>query len=74
MARIDDNKELHCSFCGKSESEVQKLISGPGYIFAMNVYLYVMVFLRVTMKKAGTIWIRKIFPSLRKSKMYWINM
>ena len=30
MARIDDNKELHCSFCGKSESEVQKLISGPG--------------------------------------------
>lgn len=30
MARLDENKELHCSFCGKGESEVQKLISGPG--------------------------------------------
>ncbi len=30
MARLDENRELHCSFCGKSENEVQKLISGPG--------------------------------------------
>ena len=25
-------KKLHCSFCGKSEAEVQKLVAGPGGI------------------------------------------
>jgi len=25
----DDEKELHCSFCGKSQNEVKKLIAGP---------------------------------------------
>ena len=24
----DQDKELHCSFCGKSQSEVKKLIAG----------------------------------------------
>jgi ATP-dependent Clp protease ATP-binding subunit ClpX len=24
------NKELHCSFCGKSQKEVKKLVAGPG--------------------------------------------
>jgi ClpX C4-type zinc finger len=24
---------LHCSFCGKSQHEVQKLVAGPGWIF-----------------------------------------
>lgn len=27
---MDDNKKLRCSFCGKKEDEVGKLISGPG--------------------------------------------
>jgi len=26
-------KKLHCSFCGKSEDEIQKLAAGPGGIF-----------------------------------------
>ncbi len=26
-------KALHCSFCGKSQHEVQKLVAGPGFIF-----------------------------------------
>lgn len=30
---MTDNKNLHCSFCGKSRSEVDKLIAGP------NVYI-----------------------------------
>ena len=25
----DDNKLLYCSFCGKSQNEVRKLIAGP---------------------------------------------
>jgi hypothetical protein len=26
-------KKLHCSFCGKSETEIKKLAAGPGGIF-----------------------------------------
>jgi ATP-dependent Clp protease ATP-binding subunit ClpX len=28
-----DQEPLHCSFCLKSQHEVQKLIAGPGFIF-----------------------------------------
>ena len=27
---IDQYKSLHCSFCGKTESQVERLIAGPG--------------------------------------------
>ena len=30
MARIDDPRELRCSFCGKTQSQVQRMIAGPG--------------------------------------------
>ena len=26
----EKNKELHCSFCGKSENQVHRMIQGPG--------------------------------------------
>lgn len=29
VKKHDDEKELHCSFCGKSQNEVKKLIAGP---------------------------------------------
>jgi ATP-dependent Clp protease ATP-binding subunit ClpX len=29
VKKHDDEKELHCSFCGKSQHEVKKLIAGP---------------------------------------------
>ena len=33
-----DEKQIRCSFCGKTQDEVNKLISGPG------VYIYVLDF------------------------------
>ncbi len=30
MAKNDENKQIKCSFCGKSEDQVVKLVSGPG--------------------------------------------
>lgn len=30
MAKMDDQRELRCSFCGKRQDEVQRLIAGPG--------------------------------------------
>jgi len=29
VKKHDDEKDLHCSFCGKSQNEVKKLIAGP---------------------------------------------
>jgi ATP-dependent Clp protease ATP-binding subunit ClpX len=29
MSKSDDGKLLYCSFCGKSQHEVRKLIAGP---------------------------------------------
>ena len=29
MAENNDKKNLYCSFCGKSQHEVRKLIAGP---------------------------------------------
>ena len=30
MAKYDENNELRCSFCGKPQSQVKRLISGSG--------------------------------------------
>lgn len=30
MAKIDEKKHLKCSFCGKSQEQVKRLIAGPG--------------------------------------------
>ncbi|GAA0180643.1 ATP-dependent Clp protease ATP-binding subunit ClpX [Clostridium sediminicola] len=30
MAKYDDKKQLKCSFCGKSQEQVRRLIAGPG--------------------------------------------
>jgi len=30
LAKLNRDKEPHCSFCGKSQSAVEKLIVGPG--------------------------------------------
>ncbi len=30
MSNIDENKELRCSFCGRANSQVNRLIHGPG--------------------------------------------
>ena len=35
-ADIKSNKLLKCSFCGKSQQEVRKLIAGPSYVFVCN--------------------------------------
>ena len=30
MSKYDENNELRCSFCGKPQSQVKRLISGSG--------------------------------------------
>ena len=37
-----NEKVMYCSFCGKSQNEVRKLIAGPSVLFVMNVLIYAM--------------------------------
>ena len=30
MSKYDENKQLRCSFCGKTQSQVKRLVEGPG--------------------------------------------
>ncbi|MDF2883412.1 MAG: ATP-dependent protease, partial [Clostridiaceae bacterium] len=30
MAKIEEKKQLKCSFCGKTQDQVRRLIAGPG--------------------------------------------
>ena len=30
MARYEDKKQLKCSFCGKMQDQVRRLVAGPG--------------------------------------------
>ena len=30
MAKYEDKKQLKCSFCGKNQDQVKRLIAGPG--------------------------------------------
>jgi ATP-dependent Clp protease ATP-binding subunit ClpX len=30
MSRYDEKKQLKCSFCGKSQEQVKRLVAGPG--------------------------------------------
>lgn len=30
MAKFEEKKQLRCSFCGKSQDEVRRLVAGPG--------------------------------------------
>ena len=33
---IDENKQLRCSFCGKTEDQVDDIIAGPGVFICNN--------------------------------------
>lgn len=81
MARDNDGREktVRCSFCGKSQDEVDKLIAGPGCAFAMSALSFVWK----SSKRAhrATIPTKKLqraqtnrFRSRRKSKHIWMNM
>ena len=30
MSKYDEGKQLKCSFCGKPQSQVNRLVAGPG--------------------------------------------
>lgn len=53
---MSDDKEnngemLHCSFCGKSQAEVKKLVAGRGVYIAMSALKYALTLWRTNWKK-----------------------
>ena len=57
------NDNLFCSFCGKNQKEVKKLIAGPPFIFVMNVFNSAVKSLKrrvkKTLKKLDNLWFPK---------------
>lgn len=43
MQKNDNNKNIRCSFCGKTQDSVDKIVAGQEYIFVMNVYKYAQI-------------------------------
>jgi ATP-dependent protease Clp ATPase subunit len=50
----EDGKLLYCSFCGKSQHEVRKLIAGPSVLYAMSVSSSATTSFAKNSKKAAT--------------------
>ena len=50
MSEKNNKNILYCSFCGKSQHEVRKLIASPLYLYAMNVLNYVWILLKKKIK------------------------
>lgn len=42
MSKYDENKQLRCSFCGKPQSQVTKLVAGPGVYICEDCVHYCM--------------------------------
>lgn len=42
----EDEENLKCSFCGKDQDQVKKLVAGVVYTFVMNVSNYVLKLLK----------------------------
>ena len=43
MAKNDD-KQVRCSFCGKREGQVKRLIAGLAFLFATNALICAAIF------------------------------
>ena len=50
MTEKNNKNILYCSFCGKSQHEVRKLIAGPTVLFVMNVLSFVWILLKKKIK------------------------
>ena len=66
---MDFHKELHCSFCGKSDSEVEKIIVGPNRMTICNECIEQCAHLLAKETSAGTQGISLYTPQEIKSKL-----
>ncbi len=40
MAKNDTPKNVRCSFCGKAQESVRKIVAGQEYIYVMSALTY----------------------------------
>ena len=70
----DDGKLLYCSFCGKSQHEVRKLIAGPSVFICDECVDLCNDIIPKKSRKVVARTSRIIFRYLRKSRKYSTSM
>ena len=77
----DDGKLLYCSFCGKSQHEVRKLIAGPSVFICDECVELCNDIIREEMQEGSADQNNKLlvnrpplYPSLKKLMNTWISM
>ena len=80
MARMEDQRELRCSFCGKMQAQVQRLIAGPGVCICNEcVELCQSVLMTMPLRSAPAVTSgrssnRLLYISRVRLKKNWTNM
>jgi len=75
MARMEDQRELRCSFCGKMQAQVQRLIAGPGVcICCARVFWMTMPLRSAPAVTSGRSSNRLLYISRVRLKKNWMNM
>ena len=73
--RTDDNtKLLYCSFCGKSQHEVRKLIAGPSVFICDECVELCNDIIREEIEESNRQRSQITYPLPMKSIVFWMNM
>ena len=78
MSKYDENKQLRCSFCGKPQSQVKRLVAGPGVYICDECVQICLDIINEGAKNEKDCQEKKPritgFPNLKKSPTYCRNM
>ena len=66
--KADSDKLLYCSFCGKSQHEVRKLIAGPSVFICDECVSYALILFKKKSKKNRELIRVRSYPYRKKSK------
>ena len=70
MSRYDEKKQLKCSFCGKTQEQVKRLVAGPGVYICDECIELCSEIIEEEFEEAKLITSLMIFQNPRKSRRY----
>ena len=74
MFKFSDEKgQLKCSFCGKTQDQVRKLVAGPGVYICDECIELCNEIIEEEFGEDGK-WTLLTYQNLMKSRIFWISM
>jgi len=74
MSRYDEKKQLKCSFCGKAQEQVKRLVAGPGVYICDECIELCSEIIEEEFEEAKADTELNDIPSQRRSRRYSISM